>query len=413
MQKKALAVLFFTAFLDMIGLGVLIPVIPVMFADPASPHYLLTGTDPASGYLLVGVMLALFSLGQFVASPIIGQFSDKYGRKRLLMISIAGTVLGHGLFALGILTKSVGLLLFTRLLTGITTGNIVIAQAAIADLSKPEERAKNFGLIGAAFGLGFILGPFLGGKLADASLVSWFNASTPFWFAAALSFLNLLFVGMMLPETNTHQREAHKVDWTRAPKNIIHAFNMQHLRPLFITNFLLMGGFAFYMTFSSVFLLWRFGFTESSIGNYFAYVGLWITFTQGVVTRFLSGRVTEANILKHSLFGIGMCILAITLVPAASWLYFVVPIFAISMGLSTANLAGLLSRSAGNTNQGEILGINGSVSALATMIPPFVAGPIAVAWDPSGVLVIAAIIILLSGVYFVSHLRTTNIVSVL
>jgi len=406
MHQRALPVLFFTIFLDMVGVGILIPVIPVLLADPSSPHYLLpVGTPVSTGYLLLGAMIALYSLGQFLASPIIGQLSDKFGRKKLLMVSIAGTVIGHACFAIGVLTKSLPLLLFIRLLTGATTGNIVVAQAAIADLTTPEHRVKNFGLIGAAFGLGFIVGPFLGGKLADASIVSWFTAATPFWFAATLSLCNLFFVWFMFRETNQHMKTASHLEWGRALRNIANAFNADKLRPLFLTNFLFQIGFAFYMTFSNVFLFYRFGFTEGSIGNYFAYVGIWIVFTQMVVTRLMSKRFTEVVILRNSLIMVGLLLLAIFLSPDSSWLYFIIPFYAMAVGLSQANLTGLLSRSAGPAMQGEVLGINSSLAALGTTLPPLLAGPIAALYDPSIPLLVAAMVIIVSGLYFIDHIR--------
>jgi DHA1 family tetracycline resistance protein-like MFS transporter len=319
MQQRGLLILFFTIFLDMVGVGILIPVIPVLLADPASPHYLLLqGIPREKGYVLLGMMLATYSLGQFFAAPIIGQLSDRYGRKRLLLISILGSVFGQVLFATGIFIKSVELLFVARLFTGVMSGNIVVSQAAIADLTTPENRAKNFGLIGAAFGLGFIVGPFLGGKLADPSLISWFTAATPFWFAALLSLANLFFVMTMFRETNTHMKKGEPLRVARALTNIAHAWNAEKLRPLFATSFLFQAGFSFYVTFANVFLFYRFGFTESSIGNYFAYVGLWIVFTQAVITRLVSKKFGEVSILRNSIICVGLAILAVFLSPASA-----------------------------------------------------------------------------------------------
>src|SRR3989338_8835895 len=125
----------------------------------------------------------------------------------MLLFSVLGTAVGHALFALAVTWKYVPLLLLTRFFTGITTGNVVVAQASIADITTPERRAANFGLIGAAFGLGFIIGPFIGGRLADDTLVSWFTAATPFWFAAILSTVNFFFIATMFRETNTQAKK--------------------------------------------------------------------------------------------------------------------------------------------------------------------------------------------------------------
>jgi DHA1 family tetracycline resistance protein-like MFS transporter len=412
MQKRALPTLFFTIFLDMVGVGILIPIIPILLADPASPHYLLPlGTSKETGYILLGALMAVYSLGQFLAAPVIGQLSDKFGRKKLLLVSIVGSVLAHVFFAIGIMTKSLPLLFVVRLLGGIAAGNIVVSQAAIADITTPENRSKNFGLIGAAFGLGFIIGPFIGGKLADASLVSWFSAATPFWFAALLSLVNLVFVAFMFRETNQHINPTTPLRLGKALTNVLHAFNAKQLRPIFLTSFLFQMGFAFYMTFSNVFLFDRFGFNEGSIGNYFAYIGLWIVFTQAVVTRTVSKKWTEVAILRNSIIAVGIFNIAIFLTPHASWLYFIVPFFAMSIGLTQTNLTGLLSRSAGPAMQGEVLGINGSLNALAMTFPPLLAGTVAARFEPSAPLLVSAIVIIISGLYFVNHIWRKNRVS--
>jgi DHA1 family tetracycline resistance protein-like MFS transporter len=408
-KRSPLSTLFFTIFLDMLGLGILIPVIPVLLAQPLSPHYLLPPDVSAqTGYQLLGVLLALYSFGQFIAAPIIGQFSDKFGRKRILMSAILGTAVGHALFAVAILFRNIPLLFAARLFAGIAGGNIVVAQAAIADITTPENRAKNFGLIGAAFGFGFIIGPFIGGKLADPTIVSWFSAAVPFWFASALSLVNAFLVFTFFKETNVHAKPDHRMDWGRSLKNIAHALSLEKVRPLFITNFIYQTGFTFYVTFASVFLLTRFGFTEGMLGNYFAYVGVWIVFTQGVLTRYASKKFSETTILQNSLIVTGLCIIAIIASPRVEILYFIVPFYAAAIGLSNANMTALISRSAGPNIQGEILGLNGSLNALAMTMPPLVSGVIAAYTEPSMPLLIAAIITIFAGLYFINHMRTTR-----
>lgn len=405
-KRSPLFTLFVIILLDMLGLGILIPVMPVLLTDPSSPHYMLApGTTKEAGYLILGVLFTLFSFGQFLASPIIGQFSDKWGRKRLLAFSVLGTSISHFLFAIGIMISSIPLLIFARLFAGITGGNIVVAQAAIADITTPENRAKNFGLIGAAFGLGFILGPFVGGKLTDTTLVSWFSATTPFFFAALLSLINVGQVLYFLEETNKTKAKDKVIEWGRSLRNIAHAYSMPRVKPLFITNFLFQGGFAFYTTFAAVYLLSKFHFSENDIGNYFAFVGIWIVITQGFITRKISAYFTEAQIVKNTIMLAGLCILGVVLVQSAFALYLLVPFFAISIGLSQANITALISRSAGANIQGEILGVNGSVMALAQTIPPVISGVAAVYFEPQAPLIIASVFVILAGIYFNNHLR--------
>lgn len=405
-KRSPLFTLFVTILLDMLGFGILIPVMPVLLTDPTSNHYILPiGTSVQTGYLLLGVLFTLFSFGQFLASPIIGQFSDKWGRKRMLAFSVFGTAVSHFLFAIGIMIANIPLLFFARLFAGITGGNIVVAQAAIADVTTPENRAKNFGLIGAAFGLGFILGPFVGGKLTDTTLVSWFSATTPLFFASILSFINVIQVLYYLEETNVTKAKDKVIEWGRSLHNIAHAFTMPRVRPLFITNFLFHGGFAFYTTFAAVYLLSKFHFSQGELGNYFAFVGVWIVITQGFITRKISKYFSEAEIVQRTLIIAGFCILGVVAVPSVFLLYALVPFFAISIGLSQANMTALISRSADASIQGEVLGVNGSVMALAQTIPPVISGIIAVYFEPHAPLLIASMLAVVAGLYFNNHLR--------
>lgn len=409
-KKSPLFTLFFTIFLDMVGVGILIPVMPVLLTDPTSSHYILPfGTSVKTGYLLLGVLFTLFSLGQFLAAPIIGQFSDKWGRKKLLAFSVFGTALGHFLFAVGIFIGNVPLLFFSRFFAGVTGGNIVVAQAAIADITTPENRAKNFGLIGAAFGLGFIFGPFIGGKLTDTTLVSWFSASTPFIFAGLLSLINVAQVLYYLSETNVHTVKDKKIEWGKSLSNIVRALAMPRMRPLYLTNFIFQGGFSFYMTFAAVYLLYKFHFTQGELGNYFAFVGIWIVITQGFITRKVAKYFNEAKVVQNSVIAVGLCILGVVLVPSTTLLYMVVPFFAIAVGLSQSNITALISRSADAGVQGEVLGINGSVMALAQAIPPILSGAAAGLFEPQAPLLIASALAVIAGLYFNNHLRNLRL----
>ena len=254
--------------------------------------------------------------------------------------------------------------------------------------------------MGAAFGLGFIFGPYIGGKLSDPTVVSWFDATTPFWFAAILSFLNVISVLLFFPETNKHILREIKIKWDQSVRNIIHAYSLKQLRIIFLTVFLFQGGFAFFTTFFSLFLINRFSFAQGNIGDFFAYVGLWIAFTQAIVTRKISGKFKEKDILNFTLLGAGFVILLYFL-PNVWWqLLFIVPFFALCIGLSQANITALVSKSVDASIQGEILGINASVQALAQSIPPVLSGYIAASIAPEAPIYIAAMTILIAGYIF-------------
>ncbi len=397
--------IFFTNFLNALGFGILIPVIPLLLADPSSQYFMLPqGLTLYQGYIIFGFLVAIYPLMQFLATPILGQLSDKFGRKKILGISIAGTLISFVLFAIGILLKNLPMLFIARAFDGITGGNISVAQAVIADVTTPQNRSKTFGLIGASFGLGFIIGPFLGGILSESRLVPWFNAATPFWFAAILNCVNLMLVIICLAETFKVDREK-KIVWSQALRNIATAFGVRELRTIFITVFLFQSGFTFFTTFFSVFLLTKFGFTQSNTGNFFAYLGLWLVFTQAFLTRLVARKFDEISVLRVTLITTGICILFFLLPPLWWGLLIVVPFFASSNGLTQANITGLLSRSVGPEIQGQVLGINASVQALGQAIPAMLSGFIAAGLTPSAPSVVAASIIIFAGILFLVSYR--------
>ncbi len=400
-SHNPLPIVFLTIFIDLLGFGILIPVIPLLLADPTSPYFLLPKEfDIQQGYILLGYLLAVFPMMQFLAAPILGQLSDKFGRKRVLALSLAGTAVSYLLFAVAIITKNIPLLFIARAFDGATGGNISVAQASIADISTPQNRARNFGLVGAAFGLGFIFGPYIGGKLSDPSLVSWFDAATPFYFAAILSTLNVLGVLFILPETHKTQNKDLKINWGKSIHNIIHAYTLKNLKIPFLTVFLLNTGFTFFTTFFGVFLLTRFGFNQGNIGDFFAYIGILSAITQIFLTKRISSIFTDQQIIRVTIFGSAIGILLYFLTTESWQLFLVAPFLAFNNGLTFANITALISKNAGSEIQGEILGINASLQALGQAVPPLLSGYIAAKLSPETPLVVSSIFILASALVF-------------
>lgn len=399
--KHPLLVILFTIFLDMLGFGILIPVIPLLLADPTSSYYLLPkNIDVSQGYILLGLLTAIFPLGQFFSTSILGEFSDKFGRKKILLFCLVVRFFAYLIFSFGIITKNIPLLFFSRLLDGVASGNIAVAQASIADVTDPKHRAKNFGLMGAAFGFGFIIGPLLGGKLSDPGIVSWFNAVTPFLFAAILCFINILFIIFLFPETLKKLKHDIKINWSKSINNIFHAYSMKQLRVIFLTNFLFWSGFSFFVTFFSIFLIRKFGFDQGDIGNLFAYIGIWVAFTQIFLTRKLSGKFKDYNLVKVALFGATLLVL-IFFLATSPWQYLIiVPIFAGFNGLVQAVIPAIVSKSADWSIQGEVLGVNSSIQALAQALPSVLSGLIAARFSPEAPLIVAVLVMLSSSIIF-------------
>jgi DHA1 family tetracycline resistance protein-like MFS transporter len=236
-----IAAIILTVFLDMVGVGIIIPVMPALFFQPDS-SVLPEMASETYRSIMFGLLVGCYPLMQFFGAPILGALSDRYGRKPILILSILGVLAGYLLFAWAIIIKSLWLLFFSRLLPGFAGGNVSIAMSAIADVSDEQEKTKNFGLAGMAFGIGFILGPALGGFLGDNTVVSWFSSDTPFWFAAILAFINLLVVRFYFTETLKIKRES-KFSLFMALRNIAFSFSLPNLRGTFIVVLLLSIGF--------------------------------------------------------------------------------------------------------------------------------------------------------------------------
>ena len=370
-SSRTLFVLFATLFIDMIGIGMVFPIVPIIFTDPSSPSFLLAGHPESSWYIYAGLVTALFGLMQFFAAPLLGELSDIYGRKKLLLIGIGILAVSQALFGFAIQIGSLALVLFSRIVAGIAGGNFSIAQAVIADVSTPQDRAKNFGLMGAAFGLGFIVGPVLSGWIAAQTA----SAAAPFWVASMLGMFNVISVALFLPETRTHIREhAHHFSLLKGVRDLQHAISDKVLRPYYSINFLYYTGFAFFTSTIGLLLVSRFSFDEAAIGIFFGFVGLWVVITQGFILRVISGKFTDRILLLTTMPLVGVSVFAFALVPQAVLLYAVIPLMAIPQGISMANLTAILSKHVSAESQGRVMGINGSLSAFSQGAIPLVAG---------------------------------------
>ncbi|HVB04030.1 MAG TPA: MFS transporter [Chitinophagaceae bacterium] len=374
-NRQSLFPVILTVFVDQLGMGIVIPIAAPLLMNPVYGMFpAATGLPLRS--ILLGCLMGSFSLAQFFGAPLLGALSDRHGRKKMFLLSITGTLIGYLLFALGISGKNIWLCFASRILDGFSGGNISIAMSVIADVSQPKDRAKNFGLIGMTFGLGFILGPLAGGKLADPGVVSWFSLSTPYWFAACLSLVNLALIAGVFPETLIHRHLA-KVNLLTGLHHLREAFQDRKLRRVFLTMFLVVTGFNFFTQFFQVLLIRRFRFTPSGIADIFAFTGLCLALTQGLATRPLAKYYSPRTLVSWSALA-GAVVFPLLLIPVSPLgIYLVLPFIALFNGINTPNLAAVISLQGGPTAQGRLLGIRQSVQAAAMAIPPLIAGFIA------------------------------------
>jgi MFS transporter, DHA1 family, tetracycline resistance protein len=418
-SKNILLPIILTVFIDLLGATIVLPIMAPLFLDlkngimPIDVANLLDAKTQIpeiikSRTILFGFLIAAFPLAQFFGAPLLGSWADKIGRKKVLTFSLVGTLIGYILFAIGVHYHLVWLLFVARLLDGFTGGNISIAFSAISDISTPETKTKNFGFIGMAFGLGFILGPYLGGKLSDPSIVSWFNFETPFWFSVALCVINLILIYFFFYET-LKIKSTKPYHVFAGFQNVGKAFLNPKLRVIFSVVFLLTFGFSIFTQFLQVFLIQKFSFTQSNIGDYFAYIGLWIAFTQGFLARKLAPKVSAEKAVSIFIFTLSIAI-GIILLPNKVYLLFILsPFIAISQGILSPNLQTIVSNSGSASEQGEILGINQSVQSLGQAIPPMIAGFI-VSINMNLPILIASIFTFLGWGVFVLFLKNKSII---
>jgi MFS transporter, DHA1 family, tetracycline resistance protein len=222
----------------MIRFGMVFPIIPILFTDSSSPSFLLHGYPRQIRFLIAGSITAIWGLTQFFAAPVLGELSDVYGRKNLLSVGVSILGISQLIFGFGITAASIPLLFAARALAGIAAGNVGIAQASVADVTEPNDRAKNFGLIGASLGLGLIIGPFLSGFLSDA----FGNPALPFFIGGILGIVNGFMVLLYLPETNTRPKAVHTFTATKGIRNIRAAVSDKGARRPYATSFLYLFG---------------------------------------------------------------------------------------------------------------------------------------------------------------------------
>ena len=359
MKRSPLIVIFTTVFIDLIGFGIVIPVLP-FYAE---------GTMFNATPRMVGLLFASYSIMQLIFSPVLGGLSDKHGRRPVLLLSIVGT--GIGFLVLGF-AKTIFMLFVGRILDGITGGNISTAQAYIADITTTENRAKGMGLIGAAFGLGFIFGPALGGILSQ------WGIHVPFVFAAVLCFVNAVLLYFTLPETVTPDNPAkNRAAGGRSFLNVLNSFKQPRLAFVLVIYFLFIVAFSIMTTSFSLYTMFRFGYDATHTGYLFAYVGLIAVIIQGGLIGRVVKRFGELPLVIFGALCFAVSLFAVPFVgPAAGGLAGLLVgggVFSMGNSLATPALTSLASKSVGPAEQGVVLGVTQSVASLARAVGPFLA----------------------------------------
>ena len=347
-----LFIIFLTVFIDMVGFGIVIPVLP-LYAE----HFHATPVQ-------IGWLTGIYSGMQIIFVPILGRLSDRFGRRPILIVSLVGTAIG---FLIMGWASSLLLLFVARIIDGASGGNISTAQAYIADVSTPENRSRSMGVIGAAFGLGFTFGPMIGGIMSRISY------GAPFYFAAALAVVNVVLLYFILPESLSAEYRSKPHKRTR----LAEVFQHGHARlfgTIVATFFFTITGFAIMTTLFALFTEKHFGFSAHQTGYVFGFIGIISVILQGGLIGRLVKMFGETALARTGLLLLALALFALPLVPTIPMLLLVSAALAIANGLVIPTLNGLASQMIDRSWQGRALGLMQSAGSLGRLVGPLLGG---------------------------------------
>lgn len=356
-MNKARIFIFITILVDVIGLGIIIPVMPSLIVS-------LTGSDLSEASAYGGVLLISFALMQFLFSPILGELSDKYGRRPILLLALFGLGIDYLIHAFA---PTISWLIFGRILAGIMGASFTVANAYMADISAPEDKAKNFGMLGAAFGFGFIIGPSIGGIFGAIDI------RLPFFIAAGFSMANFIFGYFILPESlpEEHRREINYRKMIPG-LSLVHLGRFKGIGPMVMAFFLANIAGQALPAIWTFFTMEVFTWNEAQVGYSLSFVGLLVAIVQGglvsiVVKKFGSSKTIVFGFI---LWTFGMSLFAF----APSSLLFCLCLIPYALGgVAGPTLQGLLSNSVSKKEQGNLQGALTSMLSLTTIIGPALA----------------------------------------
>mgnify|MGYP001151435326 FL=1 len=367
MKNRHLFIIFGIVLVNMLAFGIVIPLLPYL-ADR-------TGASETQ----IGLLVAAYPLAQLVGAPLLGRLSDRYGRKPILLVSIFGTAVGFVVLALA---NSLLLLFVARIIDGLTGGNINVAQAYIADVTDHSERGKAMGLIGAAFGLGFVIGPVTGGLLSGISYAA------PAWVGAAISMFNLIAVTLLLPESLSTEARARLVALKRKVFDIAvlrHAVTHPRVGPILTIRAVTGVSFAMFETVFSLWALAALGFSASQTGMFLGYIGILSVVVQAGLIGRLTRRFSDDTLLLSAVSLTGVSLLAWAFVPNVSLLVLVIAPLSLGLAVSQTVMTSALSKAVDADEVGGVLGAQTSIMSLTRVVAPIIGGLLlerAAVWSP-------------------------------
>ncbi len=400
LENERLTFIIVTIFLNFLGFSIIIPILPFLVAKFVHQE--------AAIALNVGFIMSAYALCQFFAAPVLGTWSDRFGRRPILLISLIGSIVGYLIMAVG---GALWILFLGRIIDGLTGGNISTVYAYVADITEPKNRGRYYGLLGAAGGFGFMVGPAIGGLAAH------FNLVAPLYLAAGITFVNVIWGYFVLPESlHSDHRTSHiNLQHLNPFSQFNHIFNIQALRRIFIFVFLFFLGLMMMQSIQSVFYKDVFKWQPEQIGIALFYVGVMDIVSQGFIVRklltmFSDVRVSEFGLILMFLGLMIYCLMAVF--PSVPILVIGMTILITGDGLFEPSSASLIANSVDRTMQGRVQGANQGTQSLTRVIGPLMAAVFYAVWRGlpyavGAILIVLAFIIIVSSRSIIHEHKTS------
>jgi MFS transporter, DHA1 family, tetracycline resistance protein len=369
--SRALFALMLVLFIDGMGQGLFFPVLNATLIDPHT-HILLVHESLHVRLIWYGVLVSVYYLMWFLSATLLGDWSDNVGRKKALLICLILAAIGFILSAISFQVISIWLLLFSRFIGGITSGDQAIAQASVIDLCDPKKKPIYLGLVLLSVTMGLVIGPLIGGILENPAIVSWFNEKTPFYFATILASINVLLLWFFYQETHITAKP-HKIQWTRVLHVFIESFRFKVLRTLLFAFLFGQLGWSMIYVFAGDFLATQYHFTPTQTGIFFALMGAGLGIGLGVLPSLIKSKAHKLiAAVGYGIMIIPSLFFIFSKSPLPLWIV-IVPTTAL-LGLGYAHILPLFSEAVVESRQGWIMGVTGSMVALTAGVDSLVSG---------------------------------------
>lgn len=368
-----LATLCIIIFLDFLGYGIILPIIAPILFNSESVFFDQSVTNKVRSFFY-GAIVAIYPISQFFGSFIIGNLADKWGRKKVLTITLTSATLGHLFFLLGLTLSEVSMLIVSRFITGLAGSNVALANTIISDISEKSNKGRNYGFITLSMALGIIIGPLIGGQLTTIN-INYPPIITPYslplYVSILLSILTLLSVTMFLKETYTTQQGYRSNNFTELLDYTITEFKglfKSNLKHIFLVSFLTFTTFNMFVHFMNLYFSSHLNFSPKQIGDYLSYAAFCFALSMGIINPYLSRKFSANRILLFSLIGVGISILLVLLANHVKHIYIITFFYTLFFSISYTNISTLISDFSAQDDTGKYFGINHSLNSLAELL---------------------------------------------